>query len=57
MDLIWDNNRGFSINGRKLIKLRFADDTVLFTNSNGEVQDSVNELTKLSTDCGLQIED
>jgi len=45
-----DNKRGFNFNGRKRFKLRFADDTVLFANSNGELQELVNELTKLSTD-------
>jgi hypothetical protein len=56
MDLNWDNKRGFNFNGRKLFNFRFADDLVLFANSN-ELQKSVNELTELSTDGGLQIKD
>jgi hypothetical protein len=57
MDLNWENKRGFNFNGRKLFKLRFTDYIVLFTNPNGELQKSVNELTKLSTDSGLQVKE
>jgi hypothetical protein len=37
-----------------LTNLRFADDVVLFASSNGEPQEMLNQITKLSTD-GLQI--
>jgi hypothetical protein len=57
MDLNWDDKRGFNSNGRKLFNLRFADDIVLLANSNGELQESVNELTELREDGGLQIKD
>ena len=58
MGLNWDNKRGHNNNnGRKLVNLSCADNTVLFANSNDELQKTVNELTKLRTDGGLQIKD
>jgi hydrogenase maturation factor len=38
-----------------MTNLRFADNVVLFANSCGELQETVNEVTKLCTDAGLQI--
>ena len=37
-------------------KWRYADDIALFASSSGEMQEMVNEPTKLSTDVGLQID-
>jgi hypothetical protein len=53
--LNWSNICGFNINSRKLTNLKFAYDRVLFAKSNGEIQEMMNELTKLNTDAGLQI--
>jgi hypothetical protein len=44
-----------NIKGRKLTNLRFADYGVLFANYKAELQEMVNEVTKLSID-GLQID-
>ena len=46
---------GLNINGTKLTNVGFADDVVLFASFNGELQETVNEPTKLSTYAGLQI--
>jgi hypothetical protein len=51
--LNWSNRCSLNINGRKLTNLRFADDVILFSNSNGKLQEMVNDLTKLSKDAGL----
>jgi len=40
----------------KLNKLRFADYIYLFASYDGEIQEMVNEPTKLSTDVGLRID-
>jgi hypothetical protein len=56
MGLNWDKKCGLYIYGRKMVNLRFADYIVFFANSNGELQETVNELIKLNTD-GRQIKD
>jgi len=51
--LNWSNICSLNINGRKLTNLKFACDRVLFAKSNEELQEMMNELTKLSIDAGL----
>jgi len=50
----WEN-RGVSINGRKLNNLRFADDIVLIAQSREELKNMINDLVEKSKKAGLKI--
>lgn len=55
-DLNWEvKDRGININGRKLNKLYFADDIVLFANSAEELQQLLTDLNQCSKKVGLRI--
>ena len=52
--LDWEN-KGISINGKKLSNLRFADDIVLFSSDINELEGMLNELNELGKPAGLRI--
>lgn len=52
LNLDWEN-KGISIDGKKLSNLRFADDIALISNSNIELQEMVDELNAVGRSIGL----
>lgn len=50
----WEE-RGLSIEGRKLAYLAYADDLVVMAKKHGDLQDMLNELNSASNNIGLKI--
>lgn len=53
-DLNW-SKKGILLNGKYLSNLRFADDITIFSNSSNQLENMVEELSKVSNDIGLQL--
>ncbi|VDO08661.1 unnamed protein product [Brugia timori] len=51
-NLNWEE-KGLDVNGKKLTNLRFADDVILFANSEEELTVMINELSQQSVTAGL----
>uniref|UniRef100_A0A7I4Y7G6 Reverse transcriptase domain-containing protein n=1 Tax=Haemonchus contortus TaxID=6289 RepID=A0A7I4Y7G6_HAECO len=54
LNLDWDE-RGYSVNGRNVNNLRFADDIVLISSSTPEMEKMVSELNAVSRRIGLEM--
>ena len=48
-----NNKRGLNINGENINNARFADDTVLITESEEDLQEVVNEMNQKCNDYGM----
>ena len=53
-ELDWED-KGYSIDGKKVSNLRFADDIVLVANSTAEMETMVNELNVAGLKIGLEM--
>ncbi|XGW22067.1 hypothetical protein V3C99_004770 [Haemonchus contortus] len=54
LNLDWEE-RGYSVNGKNVNNLRFADDIVLISSSTAEMEKMVNELNAVSRRIGLEM--